>query len=86
MASSHVLHSLHHVGVRPVSPASAVVSLVAHGDLDTWQDTAGQHRSHARKSETAVSELNTSRATGRAVLKLYVHLNVDIIIRFEYQL
>lgn len=53
VASSHVLHGLNHAGVRPVPPASVVVPLVAHGHLDAWQDTAGQHRSHAGQSETA---------------------------------
>lgn len=53
MASAHALHSLHHVCVRPVPPASVVVPLVAHGHLDAGQHAAGQHRSHAGQSETA---------------------------------
>lgn len=54
VASAHALHSLHHVCVRPVPPASVVVALVAHGHLDVGQHAAGQHGSHAGQSETGV--------------------------------
>lgn len=52
MASAHVLHSLDHVCVRPVPPASAVIPFIPHGHLNAGQHTAGQHRSHAGQSET----------------------------------
>lgn len=54
VASTHALHSLHHVGVRPVPPASVVIPLVAHGHLDARQHPAGQHRGHAGQSATGV--------------------------------
>lgn len=56
VASTHALHSLHHVCVWPVSPAGVVVSLVTHGYLNARQHTAGQHRSHAGESETGAGE------------------------------
>lgn len=57
MASTHALHSLHHVRVGPVSPAGAVVPLVTHGYLNARQHAAGQQRSHAGESETGAGEI-----------------------------
>lgn len=72
MASAHALHSLHHVGLRPVPPAGALVPLVAHGHLDAGQHAAGQHRSHAGQAGTEADVFHHFNALTIRCYRLHV--------------
>ena len=62
------------VSVRPVSPESVVIPLIAHSHFDGGKQTAGQHKSHAGQCK------NRSRQWGEA----FYHVKINLIRLWEY--